>query len=564
MVSLATPLAGENPYSSYLATLEGQKPAPPDPEGLRIRLCVLFAFCAYVFVASIVNCAVHLYSNRLKGRSFWVFRLVRRAGGFHVVSNHFVLSGLTGICSVPLLIGNAAAIWRAFLGDGEGIETMSVCQASILPTAYALGWLLSFATFQSFLQVEGGRHNSRWTMPAWLENFAFLGGLFLSVAALTALAALEGLANRDQWKTFDSFRDYLSNSVASWNGTALSSGDIEYIASRFGEVSASTEKFYAVRKQVSLQLSKFTTVLNGESHAHSNTPPSHAKGIGAHSASPTSTHDASPQKPPFRDADPDWKKPTFPPYSSFDHIPTFIPLQNLRRSSFSKSPAPEQALEVIHSPTSMPSIHFVEDPNAQRARPTRSKIRALSQNPDRLASDQARRLMGMMQAEQELLVMVVSIFFIAISLVVWCSVSVPYLRSHDTNSWAVQEMLYTTPIWFFSVGLAFAETLHAWVEWRHLRPWRSSTRSTRSGSQSQSGSRSGNTNIPDLGIATAVRVDVQVVTRQEVVELEDFEHDVGVATDGVEKGRPASYDEENNTWTARGMGKPSPQDVWRD
>ncbi|GAA5912343.1 hypothetical protein JCM6882_002566 [Rhodosporidiobolus microsporus] len=623
-VDLTPPSDGSNPYEYYRAVLNATKPTPTDKTGLKARLCVIFVILAYTFFASFVNFGVHLYSNKLKGRTMWIFRLVRRQGGTHIVSNHFVLSGLIGVCCIPVLTCNAAFAWTAFVGDGHGIETMFVLQFSALPVAYFFGWLLSWATFQSFLQVEGGRHRSRLSMPAWLENIAFVGGCILTVGCLIALTVLASVHNNAEWETFDRFGRYLDSAAASWEGSTLSTDARTDVASRFAELSSDADRFYAssehlamagailpaillimnggmwffvhsIRKQVSFQLSKLTTV---QVTAIKNGDVDDVFESGAHS-------DAASQRSQVESlASPEKQRPQGPATSpSFDRLPTFIPLSNLgRKDNYAKSSVNDFGEPPLSPP---PAIHFVDtiakgrnqrgDVGEDRQRaPTRGKIRALSQNPDRLARDQAERLMSMMKAEQELLVLSCSIFSIAAALIIWCAWSIPKLKNHSENSWADDEGLFLAPLWFYSIGLAFAETLHAWVEWRHLRPWRTRTRSG-SGSGSNSNSLSGGARgssglavVPSTtehGAATAVQVQVHVVTQHEVVELDEYEmgvgsgrvggqEAVGVALGGGEEDvkRMESFEEEKRgsaagwevTSTGRGMGMPSRDAVWRD
>ncbi|GAA5979347.1 hypothetical protein JCM11641_005006 [Rhodosporidiobolus odoratus] len=608
-----------SPYSVYVDAVQNQVPQADDKAGLKIRLCILFGILGYLWLASLANFGVHLYSNHLKGRRLWLFRLVRRQGGQHVVSNHSVISGVAGVLATPVLIGNTVALYSAFCGSGKGIETAEIWQFTCLPIAYGFGWLLSFATFQAFLQLEGARHNSRWSVPAWLENLVFLGGLLASVGALTVFATIGGIKDAQQWRTLDSFVTTVSSAASSWDGSALSAVDTATLDAGLEKVSKDAEAFYAaaehlaiaasvlplilllingamfsfvhsVRRQVSFQLSKLTTVQmttyrNGEpvEHLPASPPPGTAQ-----SSPMTSQH-----SPPKSQADELDSKPPLPGTTeSFDHLSTFVPLAHLRRDSFSKSPGPLAKLDLsTTSPITSPTtIRFGEDPStkqtsSRRTRPTRGKIRTMSQDPERLARDQAERLMGMMRAEQELLVTCCSVFFIATALIVWNAWAIPTLRSHRTNTWAQQEALYVTPIWFFSTGLAFAETLGAWVEWNHLRPWRSSPRPrSRSGSGSTSNSRTGthpsskrashgNGALPlalEPGIATAVRVDVEVVTMNEMVELDEYEKDIGLAFGG------GGDDEEKRDWSPerredwmsrereRGRMRPQAEDVWKD
>ncbi|GAA5827559.1 hypothetical protein JCM11251_001732 [Rhodosporidiobolus azoricus] len=572
--SLPSVPAGENPYLNYRAVLEAAKPSPTDKTGLKIRLIVLFALLVYAFVFSLANLGVHLYASKLKGRSLWLFRLVRRQGGTHIVSNRrpcpadifsshfrssssrstdFILSGLVGVACAPVLITNVCFVWSAFLGDGSGIEKMLVLQFSALPVAYFTGWLLTWATFQSFLQVEGGRHSSRFAVPAWIETMAYVGGVIVLVGTLVALMVPAALANNKQWETFHACIAFLDSAAASWDGSTLSSEALQAVARELADVQATAEAFYAaarrlaiagailpaillllnggmwffvhtIRKQVSFQLEKLTatqiSTINNDGAPASpidGTPPFH------------STVWSSPEKQQHRRPHP------YPAPPSSDSLPTFIPLKVLPKTDpFRKTTAKDSSFSVSTPPNPLPpAIHFVETFKKNRDRAdtsaprllTRGKIHALSRNPDKLARDQAERLMLMMRAEQELLTLSSSVFFIAAGLTIWCGWSISKLDDHVNNTWAEYEGLYIAPIWIYGVGLAFSETLHAWIEWRHLAPWRANRARSRSNSQSDAspGSGEGGAAFPVNrdGVATAVQVQVHVVTRHEVAETEE-------------------------------------------
>ncbi|GAA6021518.1 hypothetical protein JCM10207_005788 [Rhodosporidiobolus poonsookiae] len=568
--SIGTPAVGENPYEYYAAVLVSLRPSPPDRTGLRIRLVVIFVILAYTFCASIANFAVHLYANRLKDKSFWVFRLVRRQGGTHIVSNHFVLSGMIGLVSMPLLAYNTAMAWSAFLGDGWGFRTMEIMQFVELPVAYTFGWLLSWATFQAFMQVEGGRQRSRFTLPAWLENSVYLGGLILFPGCLVVLAAIASIAVREQWSTYFDFYDWLVASAASWttaNGS-LSTSDSQSILEGFSRVSSTAEDFYttaqhlaiagailpalllilngsmllfvrSIRRQVSVQLSRFTTVNITRDDkldtAHTDSfPHSHSRGL----ASPVQTELGFTK---LEDAD--HKLPISP---SVD----FIPLKQMRNVSFAPSRAGHNGTgtDEIGLATPSSNLTFFDQmsaggPRTSRAIPTRGKIRAIAGNSDKIERHQAERLMSLMKAEQELLVMCLTIFSIALCLIGWCAWSIPTLRDHANITWGQEEGLVLFPVWMYSVLLAIAETFHALVEWRHLRPWRSAHNGTGSnGTPTTSLARpnvrgavggiapgggvvivpAGAERNDALDLGGAVRIDVQVVTQHETADLTTF------------------------------------------
>ncbi|GAA5912346.1 hypothetical protein JCM6882_002567 [Rhodosporidiobolus microsporus] len=608
--SLPTVPAGENPFLFYCATLEASKPAPSDPTGLKIRLIVLLTLLAYALVFSLVNLGVHLWASKLRNRSLFLFRLVRRQGG----------TGLIGVCCVPVLATNVYFVWSAFLGDGSGIEKMLVLQFSALPIAYFFGWLLTWATFQSFLQVEGGRHRSRFAVPAWLETLAYIGGLVVTVGVLVGLTVPAALANNKQWETFDKSVAYLTSAAPSWNGTALSPQTLAVVAQGLSDVKSTTEDFFAaarhlaiagsilpaimlfinggmwffvhtIRKQVSFQLSKLATVQVStiRSEAAPASPPTSDVGM-------TPKLQTAMQSTPEKKKD-DLRRPHPFPSPSIDHLPTFIPLKVLTKSDHSKKHS--HALGVS-SPTRLPpAIHFVDTVKKNRDRQdssaprplTRGKIRALSEHPDRLARDHAERLMLMMRAEQELLTLSSSVFFIAAGLTIWCGWSIGKLKSHATNTWADNEGLYLAPIWVYAVGLAFAETLHAWIEWRHLAPWRAGRARARSFStgstHSHSGSRSNITPgvavlpLDNNGAATAVQVQVHVVTQHEVGELDDYElafggkggrervvvEPIGVALGGGDAEGEGSFEEEKGGegWEMprKAARRPVADEVWR-
>ena len=144
--------------------------------------------------------------------STWLTPFLNR----HIISNHFLLSTLGGLSLFVVLFGTVHTLWRSTIspGDGAGEEHLAKWTFALWPVAYAVAWLLrcvapissfcssersrtdllssrrnSFATFQSYLQVEGGATRvfgrSWMAMPAWLENLLFIGGGLATVATHT-------------------------------------------------------------------------------------------------------------------------------------------------------------------------------------------------------------------------------------------------------------------------------------------------------------------------------------------------------------------------------------------
>ncbi|GAA5951095.1 hypothetical protein JCM21900_005722 [Sporobolomyces salmonicolor] len=230
-MSLPSPPNGTNPFSFYLDLLsELTTFVPPDPHGFKTRLFVLFSLCGFLAVASAANFAVHVYS--------------------HILSNHFVLGGLTGLVSTAVLLGDAIAIYRAFFVDHDRFKASTIWQFCILPPTYASGWLLSWATYQAYLHVEGGRHRLR--LPAWLANSVFVVGGIATVGALTVLVIVGSRASIRQWSAFNNVRDTLSDAATTWEGSAGNEAELAAIEELFAAFADATNDFYRMASSVAI------------------------------------------------------------------------------------------------------------------------------------------------------------------------------------------------------------------------------------------------------------------------------------------------------------------------
>ncbi|GAA6044111.1 hypothetical protein JCM8097_003214 [Rhodosporidiobolus ruineniae] len=598
MAALGAPAEGQNPYEYYLAALNASLPAPADPTGFKVRLCILFAMCGYVVLASTNNFVVHFISNHLKEKKLWIFRRVPRAGGMHVISNHAVLSGSTGLCTAPVFIVELAYLWSAYFGDGSGASKFIIAEFAALPVAFFFGYSLSFATFQAYQQVSGGR-SSRLSLAPWLEDIVFVGGVVCADSTLIVLVILACRASVHQWEAINSMIAYLASAAATWDGTALSTETSNEILAMFGLVSTRTQDFYrmaeklaiatavlvgmlivinawmiafvaSIHRYVQWQIEKLTNIqLTVIKHDDDPRTGRHSEPRLVLTTRQTGNNHASST-----------------PSESVETLPTFVPVPpgSLDRRNSLEKPHPSNLDTAGYAAAPTSAVQF-GDILPARAAPSRGKVRALSGDPDRLDRDQAMRLMAMMKAEQELLVMCTAVGVCAILLTIWAGWAVSAMKKNATNGWAENEALFTGPAWIFAACLCYSETaslpslsspsstaltffslqFHALVEWRHLRPWRAPVRSSGSASLGEqlplpSGNSSGGVNggvnrgvsVLRNGNGNRVHVDVQVVTKHEVVELDEFERSIGLGR-GEEKEKPRAvgfvdYDEEDKVW----------------
>ncbi|GAA6040827.1 hypothetical protein JCM8097_007734 [Rhodosporidiobolus ruineniae] len=568
MAAVGAPAAGENPYEYYLAALNAPLPAPADPTGFKVRLCILLAMCGYVVLASLNNFVVHFISNRLKKKKLWMFRRVPRAGGMHVISNHAVLSGLTGLSATPVFIVELAYLWSAYFGDGSGASYFIIAEFAALPVAFFFGYSLSFATFQAYQQVSGGR-SSRLSLAPWLEDIVFVGGVVCADSTLIVLVILACRASVHQWEAVNSTMTYLASAAATWDGTALSTETSNAILAMFGLVSTRTQDFYTMAEKLAIAVAVLVGMLiavNAWMIAFVVTIRRYVqwqieKLTNIQVTVIKQDDDALPGRP---------------------SEPRLILTTRLAGNNHTSTPS--EAAETLPTFVSVPPGSLDCRNSLEKA--SCGKVRALSGDPDRLDRDQAMRLMAMMKAEQELFVMCTAVGFCTLLLTIWASWAVSAMKNNATNGWAENEALFTGPAWIFAACLCYSETaslrflfllartnlltsssqqFHALVEWRHLRPWRAPVCSSGGGSLGEqlplpsgnsSGGAGGGVNrgvsIVRNGNGNCVHVDVQVVTKHEVVELDEFERSIGLRR-GDEKEKQhavgfVEHDEEEKVW----------------
>jgi hypothetical protein len=81
--NLPPPPTNTDPYAYWLSNLSFSfpRPSPSSRNAVKARLIVLFCILVLLFASSCVNVAIHAFSPRMKGRRWWVWRMVEREGG---------------------------------------------------------------------------------------------------------------------------------------------------------------------------------------------------------------------------------------------------------------------------------------------------------------------------------------------------------------------------------------------------------------------------------------------------------------------------------------------------
>ncbi|GAA6039330.1 hypothetical protein JCM8097_002800 [Rhodosporidiobolus ruineniae] len=541
MDSLPAPPAGTNPYEYYRTLLHDSafiRPSATGTAGCKARLVVLFLILAVLLVASIANFGVHVWALRIKRRRLWIFRLVERDGGKHIISNHFVLCGLGGVAMFVVLFGETYNAWRAWVSPGEvyRLQQLPKWAFAIWPTAYAAGWLLSWASYQAYMQIEGGsralfsqqKKRSRYltAMSASVENCLFVGGGVMAVGILAALAGVASHASDQSWTEFHILDDYLVSGAESWtDGTTVGQEEMAKAVALFASwktksghsfrtasnmcigaailplflclINLSLISFVLlVRRQIDFQLAHLPSVLSATTLAPSpngdgTTTPSSAKEP-VSPASPTFSLQKGATTPhtPLR------RESLTPLAKVFDNLPTFIPLNDLSSPSSPSPTTPYSALSAVASPfsplrharptsPSCPStaISVCGAGSPVRLPPTRAQVRELADDVEAAATrgqavaaevQVAEKIMLLVKAERELLLIGGCILLESLLFSIVAFWSVPTLRHYPSLTFAKTEAFLTLPIWLVGVGIAIAEVGHAWIEWRYAlrREWR--------------------------------------------------------------------------------------------
>ncbi|BGO95384.1 hypothetical protein NBRC10512_001851 [Rhodotorula toruloides] len=500
MSSFPFPSTGDNPFAFYRSVLRAHSiHLPDDPAGFRARLIVLFIVVACLFLTSLLNFALHILSYRIKGRSIWLFRLVERDGSKRILSNHFALCGIGGAVMFAILFGDCLALWRTYVspGNGDGIRHVAIWGFAVWPPAYAVGWTLSWATFQAYGQVASASASLhpagvdakgrgwRAGMPAWLENLLFVGGGIGAVATHSTLAGIASEASNDLWHTFDVFDGYLASQASSWDGSTLSATAGSQILKGFSEMEKAADHFYYTSANmcigaavlplflvlVNLVLASFVLTIRQNIRLQL----VHFPTLTASDAVPTNVAVSPPadgEKPNQRDPLPSPTSPTFLlPRSSPTLPPSSVPFSP--PTPILSPSSPRMVLSISIDPQTNTSLRTT------RPLPTRSHVRAIADDPELAVAGSsshlyADRISALMKAEIELLVIGVSVIVGALALAVTCAWSVTVFRDWENMSWAKQEAVLTLPIWVLGIGLVVGEGAHAWVEWKYVvgRWWR--------------------------------------------------------------------------------------------
>ncbi|GAA6046807.1 hypothetical protein JCM3770_005653 [Rhodotorula araucariae] len=567
MVNLPAPPAGANPYSFYRDLLHKVTVLhPPDPAGFRARLIVLYVFTVFLLVVSIFDFTVHALGYRIKGRRMWLFKLVKRDGGTHIVSNHFVLVGIAGASLFVILFGNVYTLWRATIspGGGAGQDSLAKWQFALWPVAYAVAWLLSWATFQAYLQVEGGardvfspitgkpsRRRRCVTMPAWLENTLFLAGGLGTVAVHATLAGIGSGASSEQWKQYHVLDAMLALNEALWSGQPIPTETQSQLLILLRNYRDAASHFYTtasnlsigaavlplllvviniamfsfiwmIRRHIHFQLSQLPQLQSGTAQRISygapwttTRPPSPRDPVHVQlSEQPASDRRGSDSARSSKETMPTLAShvldtlPSLLPHTDSDWAggsplptPRTVPLPTTgsaggspsptRRTVPLPSPPPFRPFSAIpFSPLALPTTRSMRSPTIlthdpltgieylePRVLPTRAQVRELADDIEAAktgAPEQqlASRIAALIKAEQELLVLGLTVILVASALAITCAWSVPVLRNFTKASWHTTEAVLTIPLWICAVGLSVAEAVHASLEVRYvLWPW---------------------------------------------------------------------------------------------
>ncbi|GAA5924844.1 hypothetical protein JCM1841_006949 [Sporobolomyces salmonicolor] len=517
--SLPSPPSGANPYDFYLSLLTSSAMlTPTNPSGFKARLIVLFVILACLLIASVANIGVHLWTYKVKRKRVWLFRLVGRDSGKHILSNHFMLCGLSGLGLFAIVFGGVHCLYRTFFGgDPASMAQLTKWSVTIWPFAYAAGWMLTWATFQSFLHVEGGRHRSRMAIPAWAENALYIGGGLGAVGALAALAGIGAHAAHVQWSSFFTLEKYLKDGAAGWDGkSSIGVREGQMLVNLFSVYEAAVSDFYhtssnlcigaavlpffllvinclmasfvvTIRRQIRYQIDQLPTQIGR------NGIEMDLGGAGALSPDVRRVHkieDGEYRRDKLEKTEMGMAVPQTLPFTAndIDNFPTFVPLEPTPSPAQPRSPTADPpsfgSSSRSRSRPSSPNSFMALSPIAGLrsafqdiavtpgpTRHTRAKVRTLAHDPEVIGQEQAERLIALLRAEQELLVVGVSILLIAIALAVTCAWSVPTMRNYRAIGWSDFEAFVTAPMWICALGLMFAEASHAWVGWQHLKPW---------------------------------------------------------------------------------------------
>ncbi|GAA5904394.1 hypothetical protein JCM8208_004183 [Rhodotorula glutinis] len=524
-MELPSPPEGANPYAFYSDILHRVTVlTPSDPAGFRARLIVLYALCAFLVVACLANFVVHAVGYHAKRRRVWLFKLVKRDSGSHIISNHFLLSTLGGLSLFVVLFGAVHTLYRSTIspGNGAGEEHLAKWTFALWPVAYAVAWLLSFATFQSYLQVEGGATRvfgrSWMAMPAWLENLLFVGGGLATVATHTSLAIIGSKASTEQWRQYRELNTVLDREAANWDGGAMPAQTAVMLLSLMRKYSRAASNFYrtsanlsigaavlpillvainltmvafvwTIRRHIKFQISQLPS-LQGLSRGARSSVGGQAPQARVMSVVPAlaGVDETVPTDDVKEELDLEFsvRRGSQSPQSSPSPTTRFIALPSLTPT------APPPVTPASPTSTSYPTTRgfsicsppvLTHDPltgakfPVPRVLPTRAQVLELADDVEAAKlgvpeQQLAARVAALIKAERELLVIGLAVTIIAIALGITSAWSVFVLRRFSRTSWTNRELVLTLPLWICLVGISIGEALHAYVECRHVVvPW---------------------------------------------------------------------------------------------
>ncbi|KPV71885.1 uncharacterized protein RHOBADRAFT_50363 [Rhodotorula graminis WP1] len=498
-MDLPSPPQGANPYEFYRDILHRLTVlTPSDAAGFRARLVVLYALCAFLLVACIANFVVHALGYHVKRRRVWLFKLVKRDSG----------STLGGLSLFVVLFGAVHTLYRSTVspGDGAGEEHLAKWSFALWPVAYAVAWLLSFATFQSYLQVEGGATRvfgrSWMAMPAWLENLLFIGGGLATVATHTTLAIIGSKASAEQWRQYRELNTVLDREAAAWEGGPMPAQTAVMLLALMRKYSRAASDFYRtsanlsigaavlpvllvavnltmvafvwrIRRHIKFQISQLPS-LQGLSRGARSSVAGQAPQARVMSVvpAPTGVDEMVPVDDVKEELDLDFsvRRASQSPQGSPSPTTRFIALPSL-------TPPTTRAFSICSRPV------LTHDPltgakfPVPRVLPTRAQVLELADDVEAAKlgvpeQQVASRVAALIKAERELLIIGLAVTTIAIALGVTSAWSVFVLRRFARSSWTERELVLTLPLWICLVGISIGEALHAYVECRHVVvPW---------------------------------------------------------------------------------------------
>ncbi|BGP00430.1 hypothetical protein NBRC10513v2_003681 [Rhodotorula toruloides] len=211
--------AGTNPYEYWIAVTESvQRSRPGDKIGLDVRLSILCALLAFVFLAAVANLCITVIDSRRRGKSLFLWRLVARTRGRYIVGNRQLLEPILTVITTPLLIAHVAVEWTGTLGSGD-VESVGALRVTPWTLLFLQLWIVSWASLQGYIITNGeASRGLRWLSPR-LANSIFLGVGLVMLAGLIVCDILAARAAVDLDAANDRLINQLRDLAPNWSGT---------------------------------------------------------------------------------------------------------------------------------------------------------------------------------------------------------------------------------------------------------------------------------------------------------------------------------------------------------